>query len=176
MLHCHPFTPSLHPRLATFFFMTTHDSYFIYRLYAQPLLFPPLFGALPPPLCFVLTPDDAPPSWAGLGLLTSGLPGLTSNGSLSALSAFPSAADVRSADSGLVLLGLKAASDAAAESSDPDLEYSFERGLRESLSLESFEANRGAVVQRKRGCDTAARGARCRERRANIIVLDGYLR
>lgn len=140
---------------------------------SQPLLLPPLFGALPPPLVFVLFPDEAPPSSLSLGLLTSGFAGLAFNGSPSALSLLPSASAVFSADSGLVLLGLKAASEAAAESSEPDLEYSVERGFRESLSCESLLAKRGAVVLRKRGCEREreARGARWRKRRVNMVAI-----
>ena len=140
---------------------------------SQPLLLPPLFGALPPPLVFVLTPSDAPPSWLSLGLLTSGFAGLAFNGSPSALWLLPSASAVFSADSGLVLLGLKAASEAAAASSEPDLEYSVERGFRESLSCASLLARRGAVVLRKRGCEREreARGARWRKRRVNMAAI-----
>lgn len=128
----------------------------------------PFFGALPPPLDF-LSGAPLPPAFGSLGLLTSSFPGLT----LSELS-FPPASlsAVASADSGLVLSGLNAASELAASWSEPDLEYSFDRGLRESLSCVSFDASLIGVVERKRGVTTAEGRANAARRRTR----DGWKR
>jgi hypothetical protein len=91
------------------------------------------------------------------------LPGLAFN----ALSLPPcSLSAVASASSGLVLLGLKAASELATASSDPDFEYSVERGTSESLSCASFWAKRVGVVLIKRGVKVEGRAAGVRRWRA----------
>jgi hypothetical protein len=140
----------------------------------QPLEFPPAFGALPPPLCFLAGAPPLPPTPGLFGSLISGLLGLAFN-ELSLPPCSPSA--VASASSGLVLLGLKAASDFAASSSDPDFEYSVDRGTSESLSCASFCAKRVGVVLRKRGAEAVGcveRARRCSVRvgwKRNIIVV-----
>jgi len=73
---------------------------------------------------------------------------------------------VASASSGLVFLGLKAASELAAASSEPDFEYSVEVGFSESLSCESLAANRAGDVLRKRGVRVEGRAVRVRRWRA----------
>lgn len=117
------------------------------------------FGALPPPLLFLLGAPPCPPTPGLLGLLTSLLPGLTFIlfcGPPASLSA------VASSSSGLVFEGSKAASECAAPSSEPDLAYSVDRGLSESLSCASFCANRTGVVETKRGRMTWARAMAAR--------------
>jgi hypothetical protein len=126
---------------------------------AQPLDFPPAFGALPPPLCFFSGAPPWPPTPGLFGSLIPGLLGLAFN-ALSLPPCSPSA--VASASSGLVLFGLKAASDCAAASSDPDFEYSVDRGTSESLSCASFCAKRVGVMLRKRGVEVEGRVERAR--------------
>lgn len=106
------------------------------------------FGALPPPLLFLLGAPPCPPTPGLLGSLMSLLPGLTFMlfcGPPASLSA------AASSSSGLVFEGSKAASECAAPSSEPDLAYSVDRGLSESLSCASFCANRAGVVETNRG-------------------------
>ena len=113
-------------------------------VYAYPELF---FGALPPPLPFFSGAPPCPPTSGLFGSLISLLPGLTFR-----LFFFPPAscsADA-SASSGDVFEESKAALVCAAPSSEPDLAYSVDRGLSESLSCASFCANRVGVVETKR--------------------------
>jgi hypothetical protein len=132
----------------------------------QPLPLPPDFGALPPPLCFLSGAPPLPPAPGLLGSLMSLLPGLA----FSELSFPPcSRSAVASASSGLVLLGLKAASELAAASSDPDFEYSVDRGFSESLSCASFCARRRGVVLRKRGERVDGQVERPRRWRARVV-------
>jgi hypothetical protein len=139
--------------------LSYHDVYLVdCHVYLQPLEPPPLFGALPPPLPFLLG-APTPPAPGSFGSLISLLPGLA----FKELSLPPaSLSAVASASSGLVFLGLNAASELAAASSDPDFEYSVDVGLSESLSCESFAANRAGVMLMKRGVRAEGRAVRVR--------------
>lgn len=105
----------------------------------------PPFCGLPPPELFSLGLFCAPPSCASLALLTPGLLGLTSK-----LFPPPSFSACWFSPSGDVLLESKAAFDCAASPSEPDLEYSLEATLMESLSWESFRAKEEGVELKQR--------------------------
>jgi len=115
----------------------------------------PFLGALPPPLGFFGGALLLPPAFGFFGWLISGFPGLTFSESPP-----PSFSAVCFSVSGFVWLGLNAVLECAAASSDPDLLYSVDRGLSESLSWASFWASRVDVVLRKRG----EKGGRVRRR------------
>jgi hypothetical protein len=138
-------------------------------------LYPVLFlGALPPPLLFLSGAPPFPPTSGLFGSLTFLLPGLAFRLFCGPPASFSA---VASASSGLVCLGSKAASECAAPSSEPDLEYSVDRGFSESLSCASFWAKRAGVVLTKRGRAMAGRAkdARCTARAGwmrNIVGFD----